>query len=77
MASSSQYNYDFNYSLNIDPAALRDPAEEREFSVCARQLGEYQMIKGREVQQFYQLLVKQGIFIKLGKQLQELVELEF
>ena len=35
------------------------------------------MIKGREVQQFYQLLVKQSIFIKLGKQLQELVELEF
>lgn len=77
MATSTPYNYDFNYSINLDPAALRDGGEEREFSVCARQLGEYQMIKGREVQQFYQLLVKQSIFVKLGKQLQELVELEF
>jgi hypothetical protein len=79
MRSSIEYNYDFNYSINLESGSLTTPPtnQQKDLALCAHHLCEYQMIKSKEIQQFYLLLIKQNTFIKLGKEIQELVEMEF
>lgn len=79
MSSAKEYHYDFNYSLNLEGGSFKNLInnEEKQFLQSASELTQHHLIKSKEIQQFYQLLIKQGTFLKLGKQLQELIELQF
>lgn len=83
MNSPTHHTYDFNYSTHFEPATFQPPSlhppplQHKDFSIAAHQLCEYNMVKRLEVEQFYMVLMKQSSFIRLGKQVQELVEMEW
>lgn len=75
MASNSQYNYDFSYSITQDHSRQLQSTHDTQFATIAALLAESRLIMNKDVVHFWIAISRQPAMTLLSGQLQELAEI--